>query len=328
MSLLPNKTEPTLQYYNIEITGSNISDTKAIFNINRSDFIVENPSDYYIAIESFSVPLISVPLFIFQDNTYNFQLEYDGLILTKYLVYTSEGNLNNNYVYSYQSMINSMNVALKSLYDDMLLAKPLFPPTEQLFITLKNNLITINWQDSYLTSGVNLYCNDALYEFLRSINIFYFSNTKIKLLVNDTYPTYTRNSLTYYQATQATQEIENWNRLQSILFSTSTVPVSGQFIGSQANININVLGDYYRVPRPNRPSIFTFNTTGPTPLIDLNSAYPMSNVDVQIRWFFNDLTSEVIIVPYSTTCYVKLVLVKRSQENMNNVDQSGLLMFS
>jgi hypothetical protein len=328
MSLLPNKTEPTLQYYNIEIPGSNISDTKAIFNINRSDFIVENPSDYYIAIESFSVPLISVPLFIFQDDNYNFQLEYDGLILTKNLVYTPEGNLNNNYVYSYQGMINSMNVALKSLYDDMLVAKPLFPPTEQLFITLKNNLISINWQDSYLTSGVKLYCNDALYEFLRSINIFYFNNTKIQLLVNDTYPTYIRNSITYYQATQATQEIENWSRLESILFSTSTVPVSSQFIGSQANITINVLGDYYRVPRVNRPSIFTFNTTGPTPLIDLNSSYPMSNVDVQIRFFFNDLTSDIIIVPYSTTCYVKLVLVKRLEESLNNLDETGLLMFS
>ena len=327
MSLV-NNTEPTLQYFNIEITGSNIADTKAIFNVNRTDFIVENPSDYYIAIESFSVPLIAVPLFIFKDNTYNFQLEYDGLILTKYLVYTSEGNLNNNYVFSYQSMINSMNVALKSLYDDMLLAKPLFPPTEELFITLKNNLITVNWQDSYLSSGTKLYCNDSLYEFLRSINIFYFDNTKIQLLVNDTYPTYTRNSITYYQATQATQEIENWNRLESIIFSTATVPVSGQYIGSQANITINVLGDYYRVPRPNRPSIFTYNTNGTTPLIDLNSSYPMTNVDVVIRWFFNDLTSEVIIVPYSTTCFIKLVLIKRSQEVLNNVDGDGLLMFS
>jgi len=320
-----NNVDPIYQYYNAEIVGSNIIDTKAIFSVNRTDWIIQNPSDYYIGIEDFSIPLQGIPMFIFKDLTYKFKLEYDGLLLTEYLILTPESNLPNNYVFSYQSMINSMNIALKLLYDNMLIAKPLFSCNEQPFVTLQDNLITINLEDQYLISGTKLFCNDSLYEFLRSINIYFFNFDQIEFVYYDWFPTYIRNGNVYYRLTQGTQEIENWNRLQSIVFETSTVPVSSENVGTQENIELNILGDFLRIPTPQKNGFFDYNNKGIIPLINLNSSYPMTQVDIIVRWFFNDFTSGIIIVPFSTIAQIKLVLVKRQEENKKNINQEGLL---
>lgn len=327
MNQLQNKLNPDNLYYNLEISGKLGEDTKAIFNVNRADIILENPSDYYLAIVDFRIPLFSIPLFSFKTGLYKFNLEFDGLILEDTLIWVPE-TINTspvqNAVYSYQGMIQSMNDSLKRLYDAMQIAKPLlFLATEQIFITLKNNLITINIEDWYYLNNAFIYSNNVLYAYLRSISVFNVNDNLLRYEYFNHMPSYQRSGKTYYQLTQQNVEIDNWNTLRRILFETNTIPVSPESIGSQSNIQIIVIGDYVHIPNVNRPSFYDFINKGPIRLCDLNSNYPMTQIDVSIRWFSEDNQSDIIIIPYGETFYVKIAFIKKEEENLMNIDGLG-----
>jgi hypothetical protein len=325
--MLVQKLTPDNLYYNLEISGKLGEDTKAIFNVNRADTILENPSDYYLGIVDFRIPLFSIPLFSFKTGLYKFSLEFDGLILEDTLIWVPEtANTSpvQNAVYSYQSMIQSMNESLKRLYDAMQLAKPInFLATEQLFITLQNNLITINVEDWYYLNNAFLYSNEPLYAYLRSIAVFFVNDNLIRFNYFDHMPNYIRNTKTYYKLTQQNVEIDNWNSLRRILFETNSIPVSPEVIGSQSNIQIIVLGDYVHIPNVNRPLFYDFINKGPIRLYDLESNYPMRQVDVTVRWFSEDNQTDIIIIPYGETFYIKMAFIKKEEEVLMNIDNLG-----
>ena len=108
---LTNKLSGDNIFYNLEINGERQKTKKAIFNVNRTDIILDNPSDYYLGILDFSLPLYSVPLFSFIDGRYKFYLEFDGLTLSNTLLYVPEAGTGPVFqsVYSYQAFIKSMN---------------------------------------------------------------------------------------------------------------------------------------------------------------------------------------------------------------------------
>ena len=118
-------------------------------------------------------------------------------------------------------------------------------------------------------------------------------------------------------------DLDNWSSLVSILFQTNTVPVASEIIGSQSNEQILVLGDYIHLPNVNRTQYYNFISKAPIRLCDLNSSYPLSQMDVTIRWFNKEGDSEIIIISPDQNARMKLVFVRKSVENMNNIDLDG-----
>lgn len=323
--MLVNKLVGDNVVYDISIFGEIGQNTKAIFNINRTEIILDNPSDYYLAILDFSIPLFAIPLFSFIDGRYKFYLEFDGLRLENTLLYVPEANTGPVFqsVYSYQAFIKSMNNSLKTLYDDMVLAKPLFLATEQPFVTLKNNLLTLNISEWYYLNNSFVLCNDQLLNYLTSIPIFYITHTLIRFVYNDHMLSYIRLGIKYYTLTQENIDLANWNSLLSIIISTNQIPIAGELIGTQNNETIIVIGDFVNLNNENRVGYYNYISKAPLRLADLNSSYPMTNIDCQIRYFNREGASEIIQVPANQQAFIKLVFVKRLFEDMNEIEDGG-----
>jgi hypothetical protein len=324
--MLVNKLDGDNILYDIVINGKPDTNNLAVFNVNRVDTILNNPSDYYLGILDFSIPLYSIPLFSFVNSRYSFSLEYDGLTLTTILLFVPE-TVNTSpvfqSVYSYQSFIKSMNNALKTLFLNMQAAKPLFLPTTQPFITLSNNRLTLNVEDFYYLNNSFVCCNEQLFNFLTSINVFFVTPNFIRFLYNNHMPSYTRLGVLYYELTQANNDLSNWSSLSSVIFSTNQVPVSGELIGTQNNETILVLGDFVSLQNENRISFYNYVSKAPIRLCNLNSSYPLSNIDCQIRFFNREGFSDIIQIPVNMNAYIKLVFVKKSFEDMNNIADGG-----
>jgi hypothetical protein len=324
--MLTNLLDGDNVIYDIQIKGLPNTNNLAIFNVNRVDTILNNPSEYYLGILDFSVPLYAIPLFSFVDNRYSFSLEYDGLTLTTILLWVPE-TINSSpvfqSVYSYQSFITSMNNALKTLYINMQAAKPLFLPIEQPFVTLENNRITINIQDWYYLNNSFVCCNEQLFHFLSSIDAFFITPNFIRFIYNSHMPSYNRLGNVYYALTQANNDLSNWSSLSSVIFSTNQVPVDAELIGTQNNETILVLGDFVSLQSENRISYYNYVSKSPIRLCNLNSSFPFTNVDCQIRWYNREGDSQIIQIPANTNAYIKLVFVKKSFEDLNNIDYCG-----
>ena len=323
--MLTNLLDGDNVIYDIQINGLPNTDNLAIFNVNRIDTIITNPSEYYLGILDFSIPLYAVPLFSFIDNRYSFSLEYDGLTLTTILLWVPEAGSSPVFqsVYSYQSFITSMNNALTTLYINMQVAKPLFLPTEQPFITLENNRITLNIQDWYYLNNSFVCCNEQLFHFLTSIDAFFINPSFIRFIYNSHMPSYNRLGNVYYALTQANNDLSNWSSLYSIIISTNQVPVDAELIGTQNNETILVLGDFVSLQSENRISFYNYVSKAPIRLCNLNSSFPLTRVDCQIRWFNREGDSQIIQIPANMNAFIKLVFVKKSFEDLNNIDNNG-----
>ena len=136
-------------------------------------------------------------------------------------------------------------------------------------------------------------------------------------------PSYTRLGVLYYELTQANNDLSNWSSLSSVIFSTNQVPVSGELIGTQNNETILVLGDFVSLQNENRISFYNYVSKAPIRLCNLNSSYPLSNIDCQIRFFNREGFSDIIQIPVNMNAYIKLVFVKKSFEDMNNIADGG-----
>ena len=326
---LDKNTNEEQLYYNISVGGDSDVPTLAKFNINRVDQILTNPSDWVISVESFTIPLFSIPLFqFFLGQNFFVTLEYNGSSVTKQLTYIPSGvglaPVQNGPVYSYQNLIQTYNIALKDAFADLLILQPLIPATRAPFITLKGNLLSINAEAGYesnLPNPINLFFNKACASQFPSLPQFFETNDRIQyLFVNQ----YTNFNGGLFKMTQSIEGISTWSSLNRILLETNTIPVDKQLVGAQDDIQIQVIEDFIVLPDPNRPLDLTFFPIGPFRINTLNSNYPLSNIDVNIRWFSDEGESQIIILPANKQATIKLRFTKRNVINLRDIDNSAI----
>ncbi len=144
-----NKDNDDIIYYNVVMHYRNpgdLSPSIAEYVENRTQAIVDNPSEYQMSVIRFSIPSSELPIFIFgiqsfpntniNLSTTSFTLSYGGTDVRVYLIYTPQTSypLPNPpsaehkeqyitpyyYVKTYQHMIEMMNTALSTAYDTLL----------------------------------------------------------------------------------------------------------------------------------------------------------------------------------------------------------------
>jgi hypothetical protein len=321
------------QYYNISIGGQE-SNTAAIFRINRVEEILYDPSDYVLSVASFTIPLFSVPLFDFNDEgDYKIILEYNGTSVLVLLEYVPEGIgppiIAEQPVFSYQAMLQSFNEAFQKAFDELKLLEPLMPATTPPVVTLRDSFLSINAEAAYLSNlpnDIRIIMNRELANFFSSIPSFYISSSRVQFLIQDLYTnSFIKNGLTYYKMEEATnQGLSNWGKLNRILLETASIPINRELIGTQNNITISAISDFNVLPDNNRPLDLTYNPFGAIRISDLNSSYPLKQIDVNIRWFSEDGSSKILILPPGKRADIKLRFTRRRNIDLNNIVNTGV----
>jgi len=315
-------------YYNVQI-GSDDENTLAKFSVNRVDEILKIPSDYVLSVDSLRIPLYSVPLFQFLlADRFIITLEYNGSSVTKTLQYIPSGTgavpIGFGPVFSYQQQLQSYNFAFQDAYNELKVLQPLIPATKPPYVTLSNNLLSLNAEQAYessLPNPIKIFFNKAAAEQFPSIPQFFETADRIQYLIINQY-----NNLNagIYSMTQSIEGISTWGKLNRILLESSTVPVNTQLIGAQENIQIRVLEDFNIEEDTNRVENVVFIPLGPTRINILTSNYPLYSIDVNVRWFSSDGDSQIILIPRFSRASIKLRFTKKSTLDLQNVEDQGV----
>ncbi len=361
LNQIDTKNAVDKQYYNVSIQFDKNSpdlETVAEFQEDRDVPILNKPDDWYMCISRFTINGESIPIFIMDvepnpgDATdpnfcvYSVTLFFSKLsgpdiIQTFFkvnLVYdpqnsfsapsaptaTSSKSTNRYYyVFSYQHMLDMINVALETSLADLKAAETA-PQTGAPFLRFDTatQLISLIVEDDYTNTvtgildgvsqtvnQVGVAFNDKLYnKSLQGIpadfrgrgssdgddyqiNVFaQFGNNNAYALPGGTIPA-PPSVPDFLIFEQEGITLDQWNDVRDIVFTTRSIPIYKEMVKSSSSKDglptfLSTITDF----QPNLAtalsgsSILSFFQEGPYRLINLLSPYPMRTFDFQVSW--------------------------------------------
>lgn len=316
------------------------------FQINNDQAIINNPSDYYLAVVKFTVPGANIPLFTFNQTTnfYTVTLSYLNFDYQISLIYIPDNTQNEFTVFSYQHFVDMINVALASSFTDLKTNNPgsvaTFPPvmifnqTTQLFSILAPT-------KGYTGSNpISIYFNQNLNSFFESFEaVFNGLNTlngkDVQITVEDKGnnllfvqdPGLNYNgigySLTklpagnYYSMSQEFPTLYLWNELQTIVIQSNGIPVRNEYLNTQGssgfNNQVSVLTDFSPsvTSGPEIRSQFQYIPNGQYRLIDLNGNIPIYSIGMDFKYSINDGSLNEILLSPGKSASCKLLFTRK-----------------
>lgn len=303
------KYESTNEYYNIRITNpynptaTQSRPTPIVFNTTRTSPILQNPSEYELAVVRFYLPS-EVPIFVFDPDGIepfmNVVLEYNGTQIQKQIIYAPYCPvcIPPRSVIFYQEFLDMINTALTDAYADLKVAEPGLPPTAPPYMiydasTRLCSILAETAYDSNLPNPVKIYFNTIMYErffpslLLRDIQRFLgFAYTQI--YVHDTKDNTNAFDSSipvgYYRVRQEYSSLALWNDLQSVLLETDQIPTEPEFEPTENDTTRKVLTDFEPAVDINDRTAFQFFPQGPLRWYDLKSQYPLRSLDLRALW--------------------------------------------
>jgi hypothetical protein len=283
-------------YYNVNITNKNNNNILASFNSTRVDEILDNPSNYELAIVRFSVPSINIPILTL-DNTKNFtqSIKYKGQQYTEPVTWINNTNSpeKQNMIWNFQELINSFNLSLSKLYDSLRLDFPADPVlNNNSYWTLSTdteNLVNFNMPDIQIlgVDKVDIYMNKQLQSYIPTIS--YIEDTSqgdtsdfyYKIVVSDNFNNVENNIITMYSESSP---LFLWSDFNTIVFISQSIPVSPEFIGTDTQVTRRILTDFQPENSLFDRSDIQYFPQGPLRYYDLKSTQPLRTVDLQVWW--------------------------------------------
>lgn len=310
-------------YYNVSI-DSKTSQGQANFNETRVQPILDNPSEYELTIERFYVPAVNIPIMIFKDNKYSITLSFDGVDITKTLIWIPNKSYSGLYgkdLWNYQEMLDIVNKAFSDAYIDLKLAKPTITPTEPPFITYdaETNLFIFNAQrlyDPIFNGGptVEIYMNIDLFALFNSFQDFEQEELEPKahqILVKDNKNNISTTLIDYYSTYGEWVTLFGWNDLQSIVFETNSIPVIPENQQSQINQTQQIITDFEPIQDINNRSAIQFFPQGELRYYSLNSTKPFYNMNLNVMWKDKEGNFYPIYINDTETLTIKILFRKK-----------------
>jgi len=325
---MTSQSSATHIYYNVRINADLETRKQAVFSVKRVQSILENPSDYEIAVVRFSLPTTSIPLIIFEDNKYSVSLKIGTNTYTEYLTWVSNSNVSTEkYVYNIQDIIDFMNTAWATAFSN-LNAGNVITSTVAPFMSFSSetNLLTLHVPQSYITDGIGVYANEELYLKINTFQDFYYETPtqgqlNYEFVIKDLFTNnITYNAIPYYTSTQQYATISAIQDLRQIQFITNNIPVNRELEGAQKNITTNTLTDFEPIQENtfDGGGVIQFFPQGPLRYIDLLSKHALHTIDLTINW----VSKTGIVYPYylqgEQSATIKLLF--RKKENLTLVD--------
>ena len=321
-------------YYQISIINSVITDPLGVlpsisvpklveFNVNRSDTILTNPATYRVAVNRFSLPTSSIPLFLYPENPsyFTITLTYDSNPAdpnnvvnqyTKNVTYvpSSVGDVYQSYrpVYYIQELINYVNVALQEAYDD---AKTdlgaTYTPLDRPYLTYDatTKLITMWCETEYLDFNTfGIFMNTSLFKSFfsglysreaRSNKLTGFNGWQIipqNLFTNVDLNTTLPNSavvVDLYKVIEEFSSSASFNQLDRVAITTYELPIQANLLGTQLDRRARILHDFFLDDTFKNNARLEFRQER-LQWQDLKSSDPLSRIDIQVFLVYLDGT--------------------------------------
>jgi hypothetical protein len=334
---------PDNQYLNIRIYNSSKNNRLNVeYQETRNSPVISDPSQYYMSVMRFSLPLGAIPLFRFkfynndpaQGSIYSITIVNGALESKQQLVFNLP-NLSGRYsIYQVQQIIDMVNIAI----EDGCLAVGIAAPYPYAFFRPETQLITMhfpddpNWVSTYapgnppfiITSPYQLWMNYECYNLFRSLQILYLStdydppNGKayyvvVQDLLNGNY---TPGS--GYNMPEEFPTVAAWSDIVSIVFTTSLIPINKEAIAvrlaSGDSISLSIITDIIL----ERTSTLGIERTDllyiadPLRLIDMKSSLPLRSFDFQVYYTDSEGVFYPAILEPSSICTLKMGFFKKS----------------
>jgi len=336
-------------YFDVNIFNNTNTFKNANYNEARVSNILNNPSDYYLAIDKLRIPSDTIPIFIFRDDTYKVSFSFNGTTRTRSVEYIPILNPitpnDRQDVYSYQLFIEMINAVIRDTLIDLQTAigGPLpvpdpnvsTNPVPQFIYSGENEPISIRFPEEYSKSvvdpTVDFFMNYDLYSFFENFNVefngSFTDDASYKIKVYDTGNNYEAISATpsinAYNAFVMTQDAPSfylWYDFKDVIITSNMLPIGKELLGTAdqdgADRTLSILTDID----------LSFFGTGeskdiiyiPQPqyrLIDLNSHVELRNIDFQFA--FRDRLNNIYQMSLApkTGLTMKILFIKRSLFN-------------
>jgi len=236
-------------YLDINIINDSSNRIPASFTINRSSPIIpHNPEEYMASVVRFTVPLTTQPLFIFFKDVNIVSISYNGTTVSSSLLFQrtefnndtriSQGTASiEGGVYSYQTMADMVNVAIKTCCDTLGLTPYPYMTFDSITTRFSVYFPTF-WADTYPYTDVSkpkLFLNKLLQTYFVSFNNISYDNAldnkNLDYLIicsNTKNNFYTdTSSATWYYNIQEWDSLQYINSLSNISIVSSMMPCVG-----------------------------------------------------------------------------------------------------
>lgn len=303
-------------YYNFRIQPTDGKQTLAKYSENRVTPILDNPSDYELAVMRFNVPTSNIPLFFWKDNFFGITLKHNNINYFEYLQFISNTSLLNarKTIYTVQEVLDSMNQAFATAF--ALIPGIVSIEAPQMLYDPITDLLTLNVEQSFITDGIEIFWNQELNPLMYSFQNYYYedppSQQVFRWIIKDRgNNSSTINGQPSFLMLQDYPNTFAWSNLQSIRFETNSIPVKRELEGAQKNIESLLLTDFEIIKdRYNRNSI-SFFPRGPVRFTDLQSNYPMKRIDVSVFWVDTDNIIYPLVISGGDSLTMKLMFRKK-----------------
>ena len=327
----------------------------AVFQEERNSPIINNPSEYNMAIIRFNIPSDSLPLFEFEENTYSVTLSYNGHDYQAYLTYVNivPNSPYDNPIYYYNQFLDLMNTAFSVSFSTLKAANPGAPPTEAPYVIFNpsTQLFSFITQKSYdpVVAGsptIDIYLNGASFTLFENITFEsnFFNGPQpngkdnklvVKSFKNNYYPLNYDSTQNYYQFTSPFAFMRRWNEINSIQILSNSIPCRKELVGlprfdsvSSFGTAVTIGGSVYSnlvtdfTPQINSNSdvlsVYYFYPQGPYRLIDLLDTNPLYKMDFSIYWTNQLGEKKLLYITPGTQIDVKFLFMKKTLNNYVN----------
>lgn len=174
-------------YYNVSIVNDSPVSIPATYYVNRKEAILENPRLYHMTVVSFTIPTLTVPIFIFQPQAYTVTLSYQDAFVKAHVLpfYSNSSPDSLTYIYQYQDFIDQVNKAFTVAYDALITSivgtppatmPPFFimdPSTQIISLVAQTGYQSYNSDTSLNNTCIKIFVNATLGNFFNGIDYHY-----------------------------------------------------------------------------------------------------------------------------------------------------------
>lgn len=336
-----DKTDSVI-YFNANIFNNpvtaNQSAKVARFNQSiSSGSIIDLPENYYLAIVRFAISHMLIPLYQFKENFYSVTItREDGALKQEFLIYENIGNYSQygykNPVFFYSQFANMVSDALKRAHDylfDPADPHPFLhygPETERFTLYVPDDANYYDGVDTHATISFNANLFQQLQLINSTFNGFNSADGKDYTVNYFSDPLgfnlYVSGANPYYFYTQERSALYLLNEVQSIVFTSATLAVTKEYIGSNDGSgnagSVGIIADFVPDQSTGRDlSEYQYNVQGPPRLVNLTNTIPITNIDYQVGIRFRDGTIVPLYLEPGETCEVKFGFFKKSLYDNN-----------